>query len=116
MAQSLPPTEPFLLPCVCESANLGQSQPPHTIPPPPGAPVSENVPECFPAAPDSPCGGESLFSCFFLLSVLLIFLFSAPPRAPCGERLLGETSLQQGESKPVQGSPPGRVHICRTAN
>lgn len=84
--------------------------------PPPGAPVSENVPECFPAAPDSPCGGESLFSCFFLLSVLLIFLFSAPRRAPCGERLLGETSLQQGESKPVQGSPPGRVHICRTAN
>lgn len=36
MAQSLPPTEPFLLPCVCESANLGQSQPPHTIPPPRG--------------------------------------------------------------------------------
>lgn len=73
MAQSLPPTELFLLPCVCESVNLGQSQPPHNDFPTPGAPVSENVPECFPAAPDSPRGGESLFSCFLLFSVLLSF-------------------------------------------
>lgn len=69
---------------ICKSWPVSAS--PHDFPTP-GAPVSENVPECFPAAPDSPCGGESLFSCFLLLSVLLIFLIF------CSPVLLAESSF-----------------------